>query len=69
MHPLTGSLEAPGRNGWKVPGGVGECVPPLQVEVKAADDDYGKVAYIFRRRWQGPTLIHVLNRRKNGIKG
>ena len=47
MYPLAGNSEAPEGNGRQALRGIGidVCVP-LQVEVKAADDDCGKAACI-----------------------
>ena len=48
MYPLTGSSEAPNRNGRQVSRGVAivVCVPLLEVEVKAADHDCRNAACI-----------------------
>ena len=48
MHPLTGSSEAPDRVGRQALRdiGIGVCISPLQVEMKVADDDGGKAAWL-----------------------
>ena len=60
MYPLTGSLKAPNGIGRQaLPGiGIGVCIP-LEVEVKAADDDYRKAAYI-QSTSPGLTPTHML---------
>ena len=48
MHPLTGSLGVPKGNGRQGLQGIsiGVCIPPLQVQVKAADNNCRKAVYI-----------------------